>query len=206
MADLLKAWLTEETAQKLDESRIQQMLTYADSETGLEVRCEIIEYTDYPAAEWVVYFRNNGDKDRPILENIQALDISIRLEAPYKWPLRTRPTPTYTEPQASLHEFVIHHSKGSKCHIEDFRPVRDMLGPDQRMSIGATPDDQTPSGVSLPFFNVEGPGGGMIVGIGWPDARNAEFIRDADHSLEVPVGTSASHFLLPIIFSLTPPP
>ena len=48
--------------------------TYKDPRTQLECVMELRQYADFPAAWWVVRFRNAGTKDTPILEDIQAID------------------------------------------------------------------------------------------------------------------------------------
>ncbi|MBC8228899.1 hypothetical protein H8E77_05045, partial [bacterium] len=103
-ADLLKTWENERTSNKLDESRTQHTLTYADSKTGLEVRCVIVEYNDFPTVEWTLYFKNTGASDTSIVSDIQALDISI--------------APHSSDEGGS--EFLLHHNVGSICKPNDY--------------------------------------------------------------------------------------
>ena len=65
MSEALLEWRTDSVARKLDDSRIERTLTYTDSKTGLEVRCVVTEYSDYPAVEWVVFFENRGNDTTP---------------------------------------------------------------------------------------------------------------------------------------------
>ena len=58
-----------ERAGNSDDQRTEHTLTWTDPKTGLEVRCVGIEYRDFPAVEWVLYVKNTGNKDTPILEN-----------------------------------------------------------------------------------------------------------------------------------------
>ena len=50
-------------------------VVYSDPAGGLAVRCEAVEYDDYPTVEWTLHFKNTGAADTPIIENIQSLDI-----------------------------------------------------------------------------------------------------------------------------------
>ena len=75
-AELLRAWRTQHASRALDANRVQRTSTYADPATGLEVRCVAVAYHDFPTVEWTVYFRNAGQSDTPLLENIQALDLA----------------------------------------------------------------------------------------------------------------------------------
>ena len=72
--DLLHTWEFHETAAKVDETRTRRIQTYRDRTSGLTVRCEIVEYRDYPVVEWTLHFKNSGTNDTAIVENIQALD------------------------------------------------------------------------------------------------------------------------------------
>lgn len=47
----LSTWPVSRTATNLDDFRTQRTLVYADPKTGLEVRCEGIEYRDFPTVE-----------------------------------------------------------------------------------------------------------------------------------------------------------
>ncbi len=87
--DLLAAWTRGISTEKLDDSRTQHTLIWNDQSTGLEVRSVAVEYADYPAIEWTVYFRNNGSKPTPILRNIQGLDASLQRTAGDEFILNT---------------------------------------------------------------------------------------------------------------------
>ena len=76
-AELLGTWKRHRESRGLDAHRTQRTLTWTDSKTGLEVRKVGIEYDDFPAVEWTVYFKNTGSANTPILKNIQALDVIL---------------------------------------------------------------------------------------------------------------------------------
>jgi alpha-galactosidase len=170
-AGLLRDWEVKRRSKRLDDARTTRTATYSDSATGLAVRCEVVEYSDYPAVEWVLHFKNAGKRPTSLIEDIQALDVAL----------------THGEPG----EFVLHHAKGSVALADDFQPLDEPLKPKTRTVIGGGPSD-----AALPFFNVEWPGGGMIVGIGWPDTWSASFSRDAGKGLGVRVASPGAHFIL----------
>ncbi|MBC8236536.1 hypothetical protein H8E77_43875, partial [bacterium] len=60
--ELLKAWELKCDTRLLD-SRTEHILTYTDPKGGLVVRCVAIEYKDFPAVEWTLYFKNAGSAD-----------------------------------------------------------------------------------------------------------------------------------------------
>ena len=81
-SDLLKTWKIERNHKKLDDNRTEQNITFTDPDTGLEVRAEAIVYSDFPAIEWVLYFKDTGASDTPILENILPLDTRMSVSNP----------------------------------------------------------------------------------------------------------------------------
>ena len=129
-------WRTQRVSKKLNDGRTARTTTYTDPATGLEVRCDAVEYSDYPAVEWILHFKNTGKKDTGIIENILPMDLSL-----------TR----------GSSEFVVHHAKGSCCNIADFQPIDDVLAANAKLQIQSSP---WPSTTALPFFNVECDGHG----------------------------------------------
>ncbi|MFH1266875.1 MAG: hypothetical protein ABIK89_14190, partial [Planctomycetota bacterium] len=53
-AELLKAWQRSEAVEDLDPARTKRTIEYADPQTGLQVRCEAIEYHDFPTVQWTL--------------------------------------------------------------------------------------------------------------------------------------------------------
>ena len=177
-SEVMKTWRLERSQIKRDNNQTDRILTFTDTRTHLEVRCQFIEYSDYPAVEWVVHFKNEGTSDTPILENVQALDMSLT--------------------RAREGEFVLHHAKGSNSRMDDFQPSDDPLVPDSRYrihSFGVHPWGMS-SVESLPFFNVESTGKGIIAAVGWSGPWSAEFIRDGSNGLQIRSGMDSTHLLL----------
>ena len=181
--DILKAWKFSKNFKEIDTVRKLHTLTFADPDTGLEVIYKATEYSDFPAIEWVIYFKNNGTTDTPILENIQALDIN----------LITR---------SGDSEFVLHHMRGSLCRKSDFAPLQDTLFANSfkklssvggRSSNGA---DAMRKDGSSPFFNLAYDNGGIIFALGWSGQWNAEFTRDKDKGLNIIAGMELTHLKL----------
>lgn len=56
------------------------ILLYTNTTTGLQCRCEVTTFTDFPAVEWVAYLKNTGKADTLNSENIQSLDIGFPVE------------------------------------------------------------------------------------------------------------------------------
>jgi hypothetical protein len=59
----------------------EHVASWTDPATGLEVTVTAVAYRAFPAVDWVVHFENQGSKDTPILEDIQALDVGLATAA-----------------------------------------------------------------------------------------------------------------------------
>src|SRR5262249_33402133 len=59
----LAIWPKKAAQTKLDSTRRQHTVRWTDPQSGLEVRCEAVEYNDFPVTEWTVYFRNSDQAD-----------------------------------------------------------------------------------------------------------------------------------------------
>jgi len=172
-AELLKTWGRKCDTRLLD-SRTEHTLTYTDPKGGLVVRCVAIEYNDFPAVEWTLYFKNAGSADTPIIENIQALDI--------EWE------------RGATGEFLLHHNIGSPCQPSDYGPLETSLPPGATKRIGASGGRPTNSDMS--YFNMEWGGEGMIIAVGWPGQWAAEFVRNKSTGIRVRAGQELTHFKL----------
>jgi hypothetical protein len=73
----LKSWTLKKEQRRLDASRNEYTLKWTDPKSALELKCVAVDYIAYPTVEWTLYFNNTGKSDTPILEKINALDISI---------------------------------------------------------------------------------------------------------------------------------
>jgi hypothetical protein len=112
-AELLIKWEPHRATQQLDDKRTQHTVIFTDPKTGLVIRCVGVEYRDFPTVEWTLYFKNTGDKDTPILADIQAVDISADRPsgaANYVLPLNPVEYDCFRQPGTT--EFVLHHNFG----------------------------------------------------------------------------------------------
>ena len=176
-AGLLKTWKTERAAKELDESRTQQTLTFTDSKTGLEVRCVIVEYKDFPTVEWTLYFKNTGTSDTPILSDIQVLDIDMNFNL-----------------AGTDDEFVLHHFAGGFAQPDAYRPYQTVMEPNTNKSFSAT--GGRPTNQEMSYFNLEGKEEGVIVVVGWPGQWSAQFNCNEDKVMHIVAGQELTHFTL----------
>lgn len=131
-------------------------IAWADPETGLQVLCELTEFTDTPGVEWMVRLTNRGQTDSPVIDQFRALDFSVPAANP-----------------------VLRYSQGSTKSKEDFLPHEQIVTA-EALRIGCALGRS--SQVALPFFNLydkDGPGGTML-GIGWSGQWEVTFQRVGD--------------------------
>jgi alpha-galactosidase len=174
-AELLGTWKLKRASRPLDKQRTEHTLAYTDPRTGLELRCVGVEYRDYPAVEWTLYFKNTGDKNTPILSDILTLDVQLR--------------------QDTGIECVLHHNSGdvNAPAAGNYAPLRTVLVPGRGVRLAG--EKGLPTQGAMPYFNIEWGGRGMIAVLGWPGQWAAGFTRD-DDGIRVRAGQQFTHFRL----------
>ncbi len=171
-------WQFVRCSRKLDARRTEHTLRYADDKTGLQVRCVAVEYHDFPAVEWTVHFKNAGASRTPILEDIQGMN--VRFE------------------RSDDGKFILHGIQGDFCTADSFEPYRQTLAANTvtkfapRASSGKSSDG--PKG--WPYFNLQFPGGGVILAVGWPGQWASSFTRDDARGLRIRAGQELTHLCL----------
>jgi alpha-galactosidase len=172
--ELLPGWRLAARSSTTAEGHARRVLTLSDPQTGLDVRCEMLEYADFPALEWVLHFRNKGRGDTPVLEDVQALDIEV---------------PGFED------DFHLDYNDGSTAQPTDFHPRFREL--EQNESVRLAPYGGRSSDGVLPFINLETPHeGGVVIGIGWSGQWAATFARGEDVSVKVKAGMERTHLRL----------
>jgi len=174
----LTSWPRKITSKKLDSARTQHTITWTDPNNSLEVRCIVVDYNDFPALEWTVYFKNIGKTDSPILKNIQGLDAVFQRD--------------------NKGEFVLHGIKGDWTTADSFQPYQITLGKNAVKNF--TPSNNFGKSTSgpdgWPYFNLQMSGGGVILAIGWPGQWSSSFTRNATNSLRITAGQQLTNLYL----------
>lgn len=173
-SELLPKWKVERASRPLDAGRKEHTLLYTDPATGLQVRCAGVEYLYYPMVEWTIHFKNTGTADTPILSDIQALDTRIERD--------------------DAGEFTLHSNTGDICAPDSYEPHSETLAPKTEKRIANTGGRPTQS--AFPYFNIEGPGRGVICVVSWAGQWAAQFTRDDANGLRLRAGQELTHFTL----------
>jgi alpha-galactosidase len=148
-------------------------LTWKDDQTLLVCEMKLTEFQDFPAFQWVVYIRNDGQSDSPKVHDFWGID-------------------TYWNAMDGVMP-ILHRSIGSPGHEDDFQFRSEFMHNsmwDKRRRIAMDnpsntawaqanayliPRDKRSSAVWLPFFNYQTGGDGLITGLGWSAAWRAYF-------------------------------
>jgi len=173
-----REWVTLATANivsgdwQSDKTRVH-VLSWKDAQTALYCEMRLTEFQDFPAFQWVVRVRNDGQTDSAKVHDFWGIDTC--------WNAADGSMP------------VLHRSVGAPGHEDDFRLMSEVMHNsmwDKRRRIAMDtpsntvwgqahayliPNDKRSSGVWLPFFNYQTGGDGLIVGLGWSGVWRAYF-------------------------------
>jgi alpha-galactosidase len=170
---LLKAWPRKIETKQLDAGRTEHIVRWIDPKTNLQVRVEALEFAGSPLVEWTVYFKNDGKSDAPILEYVQALDVSF--------PVAGEGIPT------------ILYSKG--CGVMDtYALQKKPLNQLESFQISSESGGKTVE--TIPFFDIQAAEHGLIGALGWPGTWVINFSRPTEKAIGVSAGMGATHLSL----------
>jgi len=171
---LLSSWVRERGASQASNDATLETTVYTDPCTGLSVKVEAREHSDFAAVEWVLRLRNTGSVDTPVIEAVQALDATLRL------------------PEGG--GCVVHYADGSLCSPDDFAPRERDLRP--RGSLRLHAGGGRSSSEVLPFFNLDFGSEGVVLAIGWTGEWAAQFDRVDREKLRARAGMDFTHLKL----------
>jgi alpha-galactosidase len=170
---LLKAWPKKTETKQLDSVRTEHIVLWTDPKTGLRFRLEALEFANSPVVEWTAYFKNDSKVDAPILEYVQALDVSFAV--------------------AGERIPAILYSKG--CGVMDtYSLVKKPLNQLESFQISSESGGKTVE--TIPFFDITTAGHGLIGALGWPGKWAINFSRATEATIAVSAGMETTHLSL----------
>lgn len=173
---LLPTWKSSESRRPLTSGRTEITRSYVDSKTGLEVRCVSVEYGDFPAVEWTIYFTNKSRKKSPLLKDIQGLDARLR--------------------EAAGGPAVLHWMRGDDNTGQAFAPQEKAFAPGRPDSLTLAPNGGKSSDGVAPFFNLAWHEGGVAVAVGWTGQWQAVVARESDGTATIRAGQQLTNLTL----------
>lgn len=168
-------WQYQATKQwSADPSIDKYLYSYVDRQSGLQIKCFVNAYKDYPAVEWVLKFSNTSGSNTPLLEKANAINQLFTFKR--------------------KGDFILHHLNGAGIVRSDFMPLDDTLEVGRNISMMPS-GGKSSSKTAFPFFNMESPDHrGIIVAIGWSGewfadiqqtTQNTVFLRSGMKEMEL---------------------
>jgi len=152
-----------------------ETVVYRDPATKLRVTALYTLFPDFPAAEWVLRFKNEGSSDTPVIADV--LSCAVRFD---DWPDG---------------EAVLYRALGSDAQRSDFAPVRDAIPENAAVRFGPSRGRSSDT-TAFPFFNIASPERGIVAAIGWSGKWKASVKRTGPHTLRLDAGMERTHFRL----------
>lgn len=154
------------------------VITWTHPQQRLQVRCVAVRYHNHPAVEWTVFLKNIAAQDSSICQDILGLDLALSRTARF--------------------EYTLHGIHGDYTAAESYRPYSIAMGPGftktfSPPSISGKSSDG-PDG--WPYFNLQMPGGGIILAVGWPGQWACTFSRTGATGLSVKAGQQLTRMYL----------
>ncbi|MEI6518428.1 MAG: alpha-galactosidase [bacterium] len=172
-SELLPQWKKSVKKLPVADKKEQGIITYTDPNSGMEITCQITRALDYPSIEWVIFFKNTGTTDTPIIEQIRGLDLHFG---------------------SGDGQVTLHHSYGSTASASDFIPIDSPVSVNQEIKLA--PNGGRSSDGALPFFNLQYPGGGLTGAIGWTGQWEMTTRREGKTTLHLTAGQQTTHMIL----------
>lgn len=156
----LRKWSRKLTAgaQTIDGGKTYN-LEMISPDKSLRLDCEIVAFSDIPAAEWVLHFTNLSDSNSPQISDINAADITFTTSS-------KRP------------DWTLYTARGTAANAQDFNPLIYNLAD---TTLHFRPSEGRSSSISaFPFYNLaESNKNGICIAIGWSGTWFADFIPEA---------------------------
>ncbi len=118
-----------------------EYLIFSNKAKGLEIKVEATVFAENATCQWTVYIKNTGSGNSGVISDFYALDSSF-----------------------ATGDAEVYYSMGSDTAASDFSLIRKNLSAIERKFAGV---DGKPTEAFLPYFNIHGENGGMILGVGW---------------------------------------
>ncbi|HNU53314.1 MAG TPA: alpha-galactosidase [Verrucomicrobiota bacterium] len=173
--EVLAGWRSSRKTERLDPERVRHVLTWADPVGGLEVRCAVVVFREPAAVEWVLSFANTGAVDTPLLERVRCLETRV-------------PRP----PEG----VCLHYSLGDHNSARSFEPATLVLPLPEGGERVFAPNGGRSSDPTLPYFNLDAGGGGVVLAIGWSGQWEAGFGPSGTNAVAVRAGQQRTRFRL----------
>jgi len=173
-SEFLAKWASTPETRSTAQGTIETVV-YRDASTKLRVTSVYTLYSDFPAVEWVLRFKNEGSSDTPVIADVLSCAVEFQ-----DWPRG---------------DSVLYRALGSSAQRSDFAPVRDPLVEKSKISFGPSAGRSSDT-TGFPFFNVASPDRGIVAAVGWSGRWTASVIKTGPSSLRLEAGMEKTRFRL----------
>jgi alpha-galactosidase len=178
-SSFLPIWQTSETDSAAPDGNLKTY-TFTDPTTHLKVVADVRTFDKFDAVDWVLHFTNEGTAETPIIEDIHPLHWTISCDSP---------------------DAVLHSNRGSSADVIDFSAIENGLNPGGNLTLGTSSgrssDFDAGFAGSLPFFNLQTGGHGLVGAIGWTGNWQCRFERAGDgRTITMTAGMRQTHLVL----------
>jgi len=174
--EVLPGWTKVVKGPSVEADRSQTVTSWTDPQTGLTVEWHVTRYRDFPAVDWVIWFRNDGPKDTPILADVQALDLSL------------------DEPIGEAACYRLHRTNGAPSNPTDFEPTLVSMAPGSSQRLGG--GGGRSSNKDFPFVKIESAKASYIAAVGWSGQWAMRLGCRQDRRLHATAGLEITRFKL----------
>jgi len=162
-------------------AKLVRTVVYTDPATGLRITAVYTIFEDFPAAEWVVRFKNTGRTPTPLIAEVRACAVALLEFA-----------------ESAADPVTLYRARGSSAQRSDFGPIEGTISPGGKVGFGPTAGRSSDTN-ALPFFNIATPEHGIVAAIGWSGRWEAIVRRSLGWNgrpIEIIAGMAETRFKL----------
>ena len=161
--------------------RTKDALVFTDPSGAIRVTCEIRLYADFPAASWMLRFKNVSTSRSKVVSAVKPFDFRIPVASKAKY-------------------HVVHHAAGAMQSLDDYQQFSTVISQDwwRKHNLRLTTEGGRACASCWPYFNVETPDAkaGLIAAIGWSGQWSAFFDAMGDDRVKMTAGQDDCRFWL----------
>lgn len=163
---------------------------------SVEVSLQRVDYPEFDAVKWVLYFENKSDKDSGIISDICDCDTAFPLDMPEPKPAGYRPTEENVA-VITMKGMVDgrYYWENDKVSATEYGLTREYLDKAPKNTKSFANTGARSSEGMLPFFDVTANGEGYITAIGWTGDWKASFTKE-DVGVRMKSGLKYTSFYL----------
>jgi alpha-galactosidase len=172
----LPTWKRETSNRQTGPHRTLSITSWRDPLSGLQLDWLVTTFLDFAAVDWVLYLKNTGTNDTPMISEWQALDVALG------------------QPSPGAVCYQLHRTKGAPSDATDFEPTLVRLSPGAHEVLGG--GGGRSSNKDFPFVKLEAADASYIMAVGWSGQWAMDLVCREDRRLHVTSGLELTHFIL----------